>query len=48
MRGEVFITAYTDRDTVERIHQQVPEAPVLSKPIYGGRLADAVAAVTYH
>ena len=21
----VFITAYTDRDTVERIHQQVPE-----------------------
>ncbi len=44
----VFITGYTDRDTVERIHKQVPEAPVLSKPVYGDRLADAVAAVTTH
>ena len=42
----VFITGYTDRDTVERIHEQVPGAPVLSKPVYGDRLADAVAAVT--
>ena len=44
----VFITGYTDRDTVERIHEQVPGAPVLSKPVYGDRLADAVAAVTAH
>lgn len=44
----VFITGYTDRDTVERIHQQVPGAPVLSKPIYGDRLAKAVASVTMH
>jgi DNA-binding NarL/FixJ family response regulator len=46
----VFITGYTDRDTVERIHEQVPGAPVLSKPIYRDRLADAVAAVSprYH
>lgn len=42
----VFITGYTDRDTVARIHQQVPGAPVLSKPVYGDRLADAVAAVS--
>jgi len=44
----VFVTGYTDRDTVDRIHQQVPGAPVLSKPVYGDRLADAVAAVIPH
>jgi DNA-binding response OmpR family regulator len=44
----VFITGYTDRDTVERIHEQVPGAPVLSKPLYHGHLADAVKAVTQH
>jgi CheY-like chemotaxis protein len=42
----VFITGYTDRDTVERIHEQVPGAPVLSKGFYHRGLADAVAAVT--
>ena len=41
----VFISGYTDRDTVERIHEQVPDAPVLSKPVYGRGLAAAVAAV---
>ena len=41
----VFVTGYTDRDTVDRIHEQVPGAPVLSKSVYGDRLADAVAAV---
>ena len=44
----VFVTGYTDRDTIERIHQQVPGAPILSKPNYRGRLADAVAAVRKH
>ena len=44
----VFITGYTDRHTVGRIHEQVPGAPVLSKPVYGDRLADAVATVTPH
>ena len=44
----VFVTAYTDHDTVERIHQQVPDAPVIAKPLYRERLADAVAAVTKH
>ena len=41
----VFVTGCTDRETVERIHEQVPGAPVLPKPVWGGRLADAVAAV---
>ena len=42
----IFITGYTDRDTVERIHEQVPDAPVLPKGSYYNRLADAVAAVS--
>ena len=39
----VFVTAYTDHDTVERIHEQVPDAPVIAKPLYRERLASAVA-----
>jgi two-component system, response regulator PdtaR len=42
----VFVTGYTDRDTVTRIHQVVPGAPVLPTPVWRHRLADAVAAVT--
>ena len=42
----VFVTGNTDPDTVERIHQQVPGAPVLPKLVYRDRLADAVAVVT--
>ena len=42
----VFVTAHNDADTIGRIHQQVPGAPVLSKPVFRDRLADAVAAVT--
>ena len=41
----VFVTAYTDRDTLERIHEQVPDAPVIAKPLYRERLASAVAEV---
>jgi CheY-like chemotaxis protein len=41
----VFVTAYTDHDTVERIHQQVPDAPVIAKPLYRECLASAVAKV---
>jgi len=44
----VFITGYTDRDTVKRIQEQVPGAPVLSKADYYYRLADAVAMVSPH
>jgi DNA-binding NarL/FixJ family response regulator len=42
----VFVTGNTDPDTVERIHEQVPGAPVLPKLVYRDRLADAVAGVT--
>jgi two-component system, response regulator PdtaR len=38
----VFITAYTDRDTVERIHEYVPGAPVIAKTLYRERLAMVV------
>ena len=39
----IFVTAYTDDDgIIERIHQQVPDAPVLPKPLYGNRLANAI------
>ena len=41
----IFITAYTDPDTVERIHEEVPDAPVIAKPRYRERLASAVAEV---
>ena len=41
----VFVTGCSDRATVERIHQQVPGAPVLPKPVWSDRLADAVEAV---
>ena len=38
----VFVTAYTDPDTVARIHEQVPGAPVIAKTLYRDRLAKAV------
>ena len=38
----VFITAYTDHDTVARIHEQVPGVPVIAKSVYRARLAKAV------
>jgi two-component system, response regulator PdtaR len=41
----VFVTGCLDRATVECIHQQVPGAPVLPKPVWSDRLADAVKAV---
>jgi DNA-binding response OmpR family regulator len=44
----VFVTGCDDPDTVERIHEQVPDAPVISKPQYRKGLAEAVAQVTEH
>jgi DNA-binding NarL/FixJ family response regulator len=41
----VFITACTDSETLKRIRQLVPGAPVLPKPVSHTRLAEAVAAV---
>jgi DNA-binding response OmpR family regulator len=39
----IFVTSYNDDDTVERIHRRMPGAPVLPKPVYTQRLADAIA-----
>jgi DNA-binding NarL/FixJ family response regulator len=39
----VFVTACNDNDTVARIQQRVPGAPILSKLSYRERLAGAVA-----
>ena len=39
----VFVTAYSDPATVERINEVVPGAPVLPKPVYADRLANAIA-----
>lgn len=39
----IFVTGCIDAATVERMHERVPGAPVLPKPIYRDRLADAVA-----
>jgi DNA-binding response OmpR family regulator len=41
----VFVTGCTDRDIVARIRERIPGAPVLPKPVWGDRLAQAVAAV---
>jgi CheY-like chemotaxis protein len=38
----VFVTAHSEDGTLERIRQVVPEAPVLSKPVYRDTLANAV------
>ena len=43
----VFVTAYSDEEGIaERIQRQVPGAPLLSKPLYGHRLADTIAEMT--
>jgi DNA-binding response OmpR family regulator len=39
----VFVTACDDEATVRRMRERVPGAPVLPKPVYRDRLADAVA-----
>ena len=37
-----FVTAHSDEGTLERIHNIVPGAPILSKPVYAENLARAV------
>jgi DNA-binding NarL/FixJ family response regulator len=39
----VFVTADADEAILERIQEQVPGAPVLSRPVSHQRLAEAVA-----
>jgi CheY-like chemotaxis protein len=41
----VFVTAFADAATLERIKEQVPGAPVLAKPVSHKSLAEAVAGV---
>jgi CheY-like chemotaxis protein len=41
----VFVTAYTDPNTLQRIAEQVPGAPVVAKPVNRQRLAWAVGEV---
>jgi DNA-binding response OmpR family regulator len=42
----VFVTSYNDDDTVGRVHERVPGAPVLAKPVHAERLADAIAKIS--
>jgi DNA-binding NarL/FixJ family response regulator len=44
----VFVTAQVDAHTVQRIHKQVPGAPVVPKPFYTDSLAQAVATAISH
>ena len=44
----VFVTGYNDPDTIERIHKQVPGAPVIPKANHRRGLADAVAEAIKH
>src|SRR5215813_14040004 len=41
----VFVTSQVDADTVQRIQEQVPGAPIVPKPLYGDKLARAVRSV---
>lgn len=44
----VFVTSQIDADTVRRIHEQVPGAPVVPKPFYRDHLAQAIATAVPH
>ena len=41
----LFVTGHGDRDRIERIREQVPGAPVRTKPVPDDRLAEAIAGV---
>ncbi|HEX2215777.1 MAG TPA: response regulator [Xanthobacteraceae bacterium] len=44
----IFVTAYSDRATLERIEQAVPGAPVLAKPVSPHRLRLAIEQALAH
>jgi two-component system cell cycle sensor histidine kinase/response regulator CckA len=44
----IFVTAHSDADTVGSIHEQVPDAPVLAKPIFRHNLAGALTSACKH
>src|SRR5262249_20950964 len=41
----VFVSGCTDSETIQLLRSEVPGAPVLPKPVWGDRLADAVESV---
>jgi len=41
-RGLPLALTADDDGMMERVYRQVPDAPVLSKPLYGNRLANAI------
>jgi len=41
----VFVTGHTDHDTLARIRERVPGAPILSKPVSHKRLEETVTAL---
>lgn len=43
----IFVTAHSDDGTLERIHNIVPGASVLSKPVYRENLARAVSGAVH-
>ena len=43
----IFVTANCDAGTLARIHEQVPGAPVLAKPVYRDDLARVVEQLAY-
>ena len=43
----VFVTGNSDEGTLARIHERVPGAPVLSKPVCRKQLAKAVSEATH-
>jgi 1,2-diacylglycerol 3-beta-glucosyltransferase len=43
----IFVTAHSDDGTLERIHNTVPGAPVLSKPVYPENLVRAVSGTAH-
>ena len=43
----IFVTAKADEGTLARIHDRVPGAPVLSKPVHRKHLAKAVSEATH-
>jgi two-component system, response regulator PdtaR len=41
----IFVTAYSDYGTLERIREAMPGSPVLTKPVYPEHLAEAIAEI---
>lgn len=42
----LFVTGHNDSDTIAQIHEQLPRAPLCTKPVCDDRLVDAIASAT--